>query len=75
MTKLGLYRHFKGGKYRVLFKAIDATNNAPDDRLMVIYISLANGLIFTRFEDEFNEWVPDEAEMLVPRFKYIGDEP
>lgn len=60
MTKNGLYRHFKGNKYLVTGRAIDASAGAATgetDRYMVIYVSLVNGKTFVREEKEFGELI------------------
>lgn len=63
----GVYMHYKGGKYRVLFVAKESTN-ARSGGKTVVYVSLTNGNIFTRDLSEFTETVkmPDGKE--VPRF-------
>ncbi len=65
MTRPGIYRHYKGGMYRVLFTAYNSTNHeASSDYpyvVYVVYISLDPGehcgQINVREEEEFNEWL------------------
>lgn len=63
MTKSGIYEHYKGGRYRVLFRARTATNGR-DGLIDVVYIDLKNGGLHTRDETEFNErvWVEGESK-------------
>jgi hypothetical protein len=72
MTKPGVYHHYKGGYYRVLFTAITSTN-AQQGRPVVVYVSLTKGTIHVRDEEEFHElvnWAADEH----PRFKWFGED-
>jgi hypothetical protein len=73
MTKPGVYKHYKGGLYRVLFTAIDASN-ATSGRTMVIYVSITqrDGL-YVRCEAEFNQEVHDANGGIVKRFEYVGE--
>lgn len=48
----GVYRHYKGGLYTVLFSAVSA-NNADDRDDMVVYISHTTGQAYTRKSREF----------------------
>ncbi len=63
MTSPGLYRHYKGGLYRVLFVAQDSTNDSDGESTqepVVVYISLTGpkaGTICVRTEDQFSESV------------------
>jgi len=52
----GLYRHYKGGMYRVLFTAQDSTNGR-DLELVVVYLSCKHGTLNTRRQSEFVERV------------------
>ncbi len=69
MTSPGIYRHYKGGLYRVLFNATESTNGPHNGRELVVYVSLAKGAIRVRAEDEFHEGAGDGA-----RFVRVGDE-
>lgn len=66
-TELGVYRHYKGDFYCVLFVAHNA-NTYRDDIPVVVYVSLKTGVIYTRSEIEFHELVDD-----VFRFVYVGN--
>jgi hypothetical protein len=57
ITQLGVYRHWKGNHYRVLFVANDATNGLRGDRNIVIYLSMTDGRVYSRPENEFHELV------------------
>ncbi len=70
-TPPGVYRHFKGSFYRVLFVATSATNGDEDGRPVVIYMSMNDGTIYARDEEEFHSpvlWTNPRAE---PRFKLL----
>ena len=75
MISPGLFRHYKGGHYRVLFIAKDS-NNAGNDGNVVVYVSLGEpGRISVRNEAEFDEDVETfEGDIVtVKRFTRIGD--
>jgi hypothetical protein len=70
----GLFQHYKGAYYRVLFVAKDSNNGPNNDRNVVVYVSLsALGRVSTRYEDEFDEDVQNELNVVVKRFTRIGD--
>ncbi len=56
MTKLGVYRHWKGDRYRVLFVGWMSTNGQQRTP-QVVYVSLTTGTINVRDEAEFHEQV------------------
>lgn len=56
-TQPGLFRHYKGGLYRVLFVAHDSTN-VREGGAVVVYLSLTTGRINVRDEAEFRGTVP-----------------
>ena len=60
-----IYRHYKGGLYRVLFEARQATNGQAST-MTVVYVSLATGIIFVRDSDEFYDAVDG-----IPRFTLV----
>jgi len=68
----GLYRHYKGDLYAVLALVQDSTNS-EQGRSMVLYYSLAYGLLRVRWTREFIEPVvwPDGSER--PRFERVTD--
>jgi hypothetical protein len=55
-TKLGVYRHYKGGRYAVIMTAQNSTNSG-DDEEMVIYVSLTYGTKKCRAAAEIHEMV------------------
>lgn len=57
MTKPGIYKHYKGGLYRVVFTATDSTNGDNDGMSMVVYVSLTTGRVHVRNERQFHERV------------------
>ena len=65
----GLYRHFKGKEYRVLYTATHSETLEP----MVVYQALYGQLgICVRPAAMWNETVTREGKTL-PRFTYIGE--
>ena len=64
----GLYRHFKGGEYRVLFMA----RHSETEEWMVVYQALYGEKgIWVRPASMWNEELEREGER-VKRFTYIG---
>ena len=51
-----IYRHYKGGLYRVLFGAQESTNARAGGRV-VVYVSLTTGEMHTRDAEEFHGYV------------------
>ena len=65
----GLYRHFKGKEYRVLYTATHSETLEP----MVVYQALYGQRgIWVRPAAMWNETVTREGKIL-PRFTYIGE--
>ena len=65
----GLYRHFKGKEYRVLYTATHSETQEP----MVVYQALYGQRgIWVRPAAMWNETVTREGKTL-PRFTYIGE--
>lgn len=65
----GLYRHFKGKEYRVLYTATHSETLEP----MVVYQALYGQRgIWVRPATMWNETVTREGKTL-PRFTYIGE--
>ena len=65
----GLYRHFKGKEYRVLYTATHSETLEP----MVVYQALCGQRgIWVRPAAMWNETVTREGKTL-PRFTYIGE--
>ena len=65
----GLYRHFKGKEYRVLYTATHSETLEP----MVVYQALYGKRgIWVRPAAMWNETVTREGKTL-PRFTYIGE--
>jgi hypothetical protein len=77
MTPPGIYQHFKGGLYRVLFRACQRTNGPDDGKVVVVYMDLKHGGLHVRDEAEFREMVlaPPELGYLpgieIPRFLFV----
>lgn len=69
----GLYRHHKGGHYKLLMVAKDCTNKAGE-MLYAVYQHAALPNVFVRLLSEFVEKVPDPSGKLVQRFTYCGHE-
>lgn len=66
--KLGKYRHYKGGEYEV----IDIAKNSEDLKEVVVYKSLADGDVWARPKEMWNEMVLDNGKP-TKRFTYIGE--
>jgi len=55
-----VYRHYKGGLYRVLDDNVMCSTNGLDDgKRMVLYVSMTNGRVFTRTHEQFFELITD----------------
>lgn len=63
----GIYKHYGGGRYRVLFEAHDSTNGPREGLSMVVYVSLTTGRINVRDALEFVGDVTLDG-VSVPRF-------
>ena len=55
MAGPNVYRHYKGGLYRVLCECILSTNGPDDGKVGVIYVSMTNGNVFVRERNQFHE--------------------
>lgn len=71
-VKLGLYRHFKGGIYKVIANGFMEKDNTP----IVVYENPKTGKVWVRSLLDFNTMVQnrglDGPGDLVPRFTYLG---
>lgn len=67
----GLYKHYKGGLYRVLFTAWESTNERERE-LLIVYVSLEKGMINVRRKEEFDETVEQPDGEKWPRFKFVS---
>lgn len=65
----GIYRHYKGARYRVIGTALNAGNQHDSTEKVVVYVSQANLRMYTRPLTEFTELVNG-----VPRFERIADD-
>ena len=65
----GLYRHYKGGKYRVLHTGL---NEATSEPVVVYQAQNETGQIWVRPVSSFTEWV-DVDGVKIPRFTKIGN--
>ncbi len=63
MITPGLYRHYKGGVYKVHFTALDKDR----DEIMVVYESAVHGTLYVRPLEEFTGLVVHENNR-VPRY-------
>lgn len=63
------YQHYKGGRYELI---CEAKLESDPSVTMIIYRSLADGIIWARPQDVFFETVP-HAGQRVPRFAPIAD--
>lgn len=62
--KKGIYRHYKGGFYRVKYLAL----HSEDLSQVVVYESCADGQVWVRPLEMFQE----DIEPGIPRFEYLG---
>jgi hypothetical protein len=63
MISTGLYKHYKGGTYKVHFTALDKDN----DVIMVVYESVVHGSIYVRPLSEFTGYIVHEGNR-IPRY-------
>ena len=68
-VKKGIYKHFKGGIYRVI--GVGKHSESLDE--MVVYQSVSDGGIWVRPVAMWDEKVERDGKIL-SRFQYIGDE-
>jgi hypothetical protein len=77
MITPGLYKHYKGSHYRVLFIAKNSNNGPDEDENVVVYVSLSEpGRISVRSESQFEEKVVEAKFPPLPpvkRFERVGD--
>jgi hypothetical protein len=67
----GVYRHYKGGFFTVLFDAVESTNARTGTRV-VVYVSHTTGSVLVRTAAEFCELVRAADGDLVRRFTVCG---
>lgn len=60
----GLWRHYKGGIYRVLHAARDADTGEP----VVVYMDIGTGQVYVRPQSVWSEFVTDARGNHGPRF-------
>lgn len=65
VPEVHLYRHYKGGIYRVVSEATSTDTERP----VIVYQSLASGQWFVRDKVVFNEQVEVPGRGKVPRFE------
>ena len=68
-VKPGIYRHFKGGMYRVLYVAKHSEDLSP----MVVYQSMKDGSFWVRPASMWNETVERDGKCFL-RFQYVGED-
>ena len=68
-VKPGVYRHFKGGIYRVLYTA----KHSETLEEMVVYQSCKDGSYWVRPAAMWNEIITRDGETK-PRFQYLDEE-
>jgi hypothetical protein len=65
----GLYQHYKGGKYRVLFTGTHSETHEP----LVVYLSLETGEVWVRPETMWHDRVTGPDGTSRPRFEPIEE--
>jgi len=73
LTEPGVYEHYKGGLYRVLFEAHESSNGRERERL-IVYVSLKHGSVNVRKRDEFLEMLTVDGKPRA-RFQYMMPQP
>ena len=73
MTKLGIYVHHKGGRYRVLFTARVSTNGPDEGKSVVVYVSLTKGTLHVRDESQFHDELPALEGGVIQRFRLMQE--
>lgn len=71
----GFYKHYKGGWYFVLGKAVDSTNSSREGVVQVVYFSLKKLRLHTREKWQFEERVPWPDRRSRPRFIPLKEVP
>jgi hypothetical protein len=77
VTQGGIYQHYKGSRYIVLYAAYDSENHNNRGDL-VVYMSLSapqTGRVNVRSLVEFREDVEKPGGGKAPRFRYLGTAP
>lgn len=70
MVKIGRYRHYKGGIYRVVLTALDTVTSSP----VVVYMNETHGTFYVRPLKDFTAKVMEDSEDGgVPRFKFLDE--
>ena len=77
MIQQGVYRHYKGGLYTVLFAARCSDNGPREGEDVVVYVSHTTGKMYTRFAREFFEPVDttyqgEQSPTPLYRFEFIA---
>lgn len=65
VPEVQLYRHYKGGIYRVVSEATSTDTKAP----VIVYCSLVSGQMFVRDKVEFSGVVEVPGRGKIPRFE------
>lgn len=65
-----LYRHYKGGLYRVL---VDPAFHSETQEEMVVYMSVKNGKVWVRPSKMFHELVDLPNGQVVQRFAEVNE--
>jgi hypothetical protein len=63
----GIYSHYKGGTYIVL----NLAKNTENDEIVVVYRSIEFGSYYTRPLSQWFEFVKDQNDTDVPRFRFL----
>ncbi|MBU0880556.1 nucleotide exchange factor GrpE [Patescibacteria group bacterium] len=66
--KQGIYKHYKGGKYRVLYSG----HNSENKEEVVVYQSIADDKIWVRLKKMFLSQV-EKDEKKINRFEYVSN--
>lgn len=66
VTKPGIWKHFRGGLYRVLLTGRNSTNGPDEGREVVCYVSLTTGKVNFRDEQQFHQRVHADGTVCRP---------
>ena len=68
----GIYRHYKGALYRVLFTALMSDNDKKREAY-VVYFSMEKGEMNVRRLEEFQEYITTTDGQRITRFTHLHD--
>lgn len=67
-----IYKHHKGGYYRVVFESVSNSTNDGKKENFVVYVSLSHGTVHAREYGEFHAILGYENNVALKRFQSVG---